>query len=212
MDSKRTLPIHVYHKFLWKEHFKHHFYRVCHGFLIPIYQIIFGCFPPRLSNKAKIDLSSIRDWFGEEKFTYIRIFGSIFQPHILPLYVPDKLLAQEISYQLTVEGMSRILKSNKKLMWHTFHFKCGDYTLNSFSHAEKEVGMISNLKFSTIPGRQYDPRKVAHDFTTSVSIARFEHEPDIFDDLFVSMDDISQVFDSSKSKLHTEDLKFFVVV
>ena len=157
--------------------FKNHVYRIYHGFLIPVYQTIFDRFPPRISEKAKNDISLIGDWFGEERFTYIRIFGSIVEPHILPLYVLDKLLAQEISYQLTVEGMSRCLKNNKKLMWPTFPFHCGHYTLNKFTHAEKEVIKIRDLKLSTVLGRQYDPRKVAFDFTTSVSIARLSMSP-----------------------------------
>ena len=99
---KDPAPIHIYQKFLWKGHFKNHVYRICHGFLIPVCQTIFNQFPPRLSEKAKTDISQIADWFGEEKFTYIRVFGSIVEPHILPLYIPDKLLAQEISYQLIV--------------------------------------------------------------------------------------------------------------
>jgi len=37
-------------------------------------------------------------WFKEETFTYIRVFGSITSPHILPYYVPDKLMAREIAY------------------------------------------------------------------------------------------------------------------
>lgn len=83
--------------------------------------------------------------------------------------------------------MSVTLKSSKKLMWPTFPLKCGDYTLSNFFHAEKEVFKLTDLKLSTIPGRKYDPKKVAYDFTTSVSIARFEHEPNIFDDLFVCL-------------------------
>ena len=39
---KDPAPIHIYHKFLWKGNFKNHFYKVCHGFLIPVYQTIFG--------------------------------------------------------------------------------------------------------------------------------------------------------------------------
>ena len=132
---KDNAPIHIYHKLLWKGHFKSHVYGVFHGFIISIYQTIFGRFPARLSEKDKVDLSSIGDWFGEERFTYIRFFRSIVEPHILPLYVPDKLLAQEIAYQLIVEGMSRTLKNTKKLMWPNFPFKCGAYTLNNFVHA-----------------------------------------------------------------------------
>ena len=101
------IPIHIYHKHLWKAQFKNHVYIIFHGYMLPIYQTIFNQPPPRLSHKAKLDLSQIGNWFGEENFTYIRIFGSIFEPHVLPLYVPDKLLAQEISYQLTERGMSK---------------------------------------------------------------------------------------------------------
>ena len=85
-------------------------------------------------------------------------------------------------------------------MWPTFPFHCGDYTLNNFTHAEKEVIKIRDLKLSTVPGRQYDPKKVAFDFTTLVSIVRFEHEPDEFDDLFISPDNLSQVYNLAKSK------------
>ena len=96
-------------------------------------------------------------------------------------------------------------------MWPNFPFKCGDYALNNFVHAEKEVGKLTNLKLSTIPGRQYDPRKVAYDFSTSVSIDRFEHEPNMFDDLFFSVDKLSQVFDLAKSKFQVEEMNKFLL-
>ena len=86
-----------------------------------------------------------------------------------------------------------------------------NYTLSNFFQAEKEVVKLTDLKISTIPGRQYDPRKVAYDFTTSVSIARFEHEPDVFDDLFVSVDKMSQIFDLAKSKLQPEEMNKFLL-
>ena len=46
-------PIHIYHKLLWKVHFQDNVYRICHGFLIPVFKTIFNCFPPRFSDKAK---------------------------------------------------------------------------------------------------------------------------------------------------------------
>ena len=58
---KDLVPIHIYHKLLWKVHFKNHVYRICHDFLIPVYQTIFDQFPPRLSKKAKTDISQIGD-------------------------------------------------------------------------------------------------------------------------------------------------------
>ena len=95
-------------------------------------------------------------------------------------------------------------------MWPTFPFHCRNYTLNDFKNAEKEVIKIRDLKLATIPGRQYDPNKVAFDFTTLVQISRFEHEPDDFDDLFVSIEKFSQVYDLAKSKFQVEDMKKFM--
>jgi hypothetical protein len=70
--------------------------------------------PPRCSPEAQIDIIPIARWFGEEWFTYIRVFGSKDRPHVLPLYVPDKLLAREISYQITSEGVTQTIKEEKK--------------------------------------------------------------------------------------------------
>ena len=92
----------------------------------------------------------------------------------------------------------------------TFSFHCGTYTLNYFKHDEKEVLKIRDLKLATVPGRQYDPNKVALDFTTLVQIAKFEHEPDVFDDLFVSIEKFSQVYDLDKSKFQAEDMNKFM--
>ena len=79
-------------------------------------------------------------------------------------------------------------------MWPSFPFNCGHFTLNDFKHAEKEVAKIKGFKFATIPGRQYDPQKITFNVTSSVLIARFEYEPYEFDDLFVSLNDFSQVY------------------
>ena len=52
---------------------------------------------------------------------------------------------------------------------------------------------------------------MAFDFTTAVSIARFEHKPDMFDDLFVSVDNLSQFFYLAKSKFHIEEMNKFML-
>ena len=100
------MPIHIYHQKLWKAHYKHHLYQVCNGFMLPIHYAIFDKAAPKISSQAEIDLTAIGRWFGEEKFTYVRVFGSHAKPHVLPLYAPDKLLAREIAYQLTSEGVN----------------------------------------------------------------------------------------------------------
>lgn len=83
-----------------------------------IYKILYNRDAPRFSPEAEVDILSIVRWFGEELFMYIKVFGSIALPHVLPFYIPDKLMAREIAYQTcSVGGMSKVLKDSKKAIW-----------------------------------------------------------------------------------------------
>ena len=68
--------------------------------MLPMHEMIFNEKDPRVSKEASTDIISIVRWFTEEIFTHIRVFGSYASPHGLPYYVPNKLLAREIAYQL----------------------------------------------------------------------------------------------------------------
>ena len=82
--------------------------------MLLVYYAIFDKPAPRISEEAGIGFTAIGNWFGEDKFTYIRLSGSHTKHHVLPLYVPDKLLAWELAYQITVDGTSKTLKNSKK--------------------------------------------------------------------------------------------------
>lgn len=90
--TQDPLPIHVYHKILWDSQFTPYFYQICHGLMLPLYRMLYDKEPLRCSLESNIDILPIARWFGEELFTYVRVFGSIAPPHVLPLYIPDKLL------------------------------------------------------------------------------------------------------------------------
>ena len=107
-------------------------------------------------------MTAVASWFGEEKFTYIRVFGSQAKPHVLPLYIPDKLLAREVAYQISAEGVTQTLKRAKKHVWPSFPLQIGVYTLHDIKHVEKEAGKMNLLTLATLPRRQYDPRKIAY--------------------------------------------------
>ena len=93
-------------------------------------------------------------WFGEEKFTYIRVFDNITSPHVLPYYFPDKLMAREIAYQTASEGgLSKGLKEEEKAMWPTFPLQCGAFSLHNLGHAFKEAEIMKSLKLPKFPGR-----------------------------------------------------------
>jgi len=65
-------------------------------------------------------LLRIGDWFVEEIFTYIIVWGSNGKPHVLPLYVPDKLLCREVSHQTIRIGITLELKKASKKLWLEF--------------------------------------------------------------------------------------------
>lgn len=80
--------------------------------MLPIYYATFDKLALRISEEVGIDLTVVGNWFREDKFTYIRLFGSFIRPHVLPLYVPDKMLAWELAYQITTEGTSKTLRNS----------------------------------------------------------------------------------------------------
>jgi len=151
---KYPLPIHIYHKDMWESQFHPHFYKNCHGVMLPIHKQIYNRDAPRFSKEAEVDILPVARWFREETFTYISVFGSITSLHVLPYYVPNKLMAIEIAYQTTSEGgLSKGLKEAKKVIWPTFPLQCGAFALHDVGHAFKEVEIMLSLQLPNFPER-----------------------------------------------------------
>jgi len=202
-------PIHIYHRKMWKSSHKNHLYHICNGFMIPIYYAIFNKPIPRISYLASFDLPSVGSWFGEEYFTYVRVYGSQANPHVLPLYVPDKLLAREIAYQLSAKSTTQTLRLKQKRGWPTFPFRCGVFTLHDLKHAEKEAMKIQALNLPIIPNRAYDPRKYAYAALEHAKLSTFEHKEDIFDDIFVSAESIGHAKELARTRYNDVGLSEF---
>lgn len=202
-------PIHLYHQKLWKSSYKDHLYQICNGFMVPIYYSIYDKPIPRISYEASFDLPAVASWFGEEHFTYIRVFGSKARPHVLPLYIPDKLLAREICYQIMAESVTQTLKEEKKKGWPSFPLRIGVYTLLNYKHAEKEATKLQTLSLATIPNRLYDPKQTAYTALEQAKLTKVDHQEDMFDDLFAGADTISQTKQLAKMKYNDEALTEF---
>ena len=158
--------------------------------MLPIYYAIFDKPAPKISSQAEIDLTALGNLFGEDKFTYIRVFGSLARPHVLPLYIPNKLLAREIAYQITSAGATKTLRNSKKQVWPPFPLWCGVYTLHDYKHAEKEAEKINILNLATLPNRRFDPRKIVYNVLDQEKLTKFEHKDNEFDDLFSSAESL----------------------
>jgi hypothetical protein len=50
-------------------------------------------------------------------------------PHLLPKYVPDKLLAREVAYQTVEKGATTYLSEKNKIYWPIFPVHIGSYSL-----------------------------------------------------------------------------------
>ena len=183
--TQDSLPIHVYYKELWDSKFAPHFYQICHGIMLLLYRMLYDKDSLRCSPEVEVDILPIARWFEEELFTYVRVFGRFSSPHVLPLYVPDKLLAREIAYQSCGEGgFTKDLKDKKKAIWTQFPVACGAFSLFDVGHAFIEVKNITCLQLFKFSGRPFDPHGVANNFTTAVKIKVFFGEDDLFDDMF----------------------------
>jgi hypothetical protein len=49
--------------------------------------MFFGCDPPCISETVSKNLKAITDWFIEERFSYIRVYGCSIPPHALPKFL-----------------------------------------------------------------------------------------------------------------------------
>jgi hypothetical protein len=81
-------PIHEYHFVLWEENAKNAFYEIFHFIIIPMHKMFHGCEPPRISEPVSENLKAIADWFVDENFSYIRVYGCSIPPHVLPKFLP----------------------------------------------------------------------------------------------------------------------------
>jgi hypothetical protein len=93
------LPVHVSFSILWENMYKRSYSLICDQFITPIHFLLSNKECPRLSNAAKKVISKFSHWYLDECETYIRVFGATGAPHILPIYVPNRLVLGEICYQ-----------------------------------------------------------------------------------------------------------------
>jgi hypothetical protein len=83
---------------MWAVNCKKLFYDICNYFMVPLHLILKNPLAPRLTQEAIDTIKENGDWFIDEEFSYVRIYGCEGAPHILPRYVLDRLVLREIAY------------------------------------------------------------------------------------------------------------------
>jgi hypothetical protein len=71
---------------------------------------IYGFPPPRISDKIVANLGKIVDWYIEEHFSYIRVFGCSVRPYALPESLPNRLVYRKVAHQTVHGEISKDLK------------------------------------------------------------------------------------------------------
>jgi hypothetical protein len=163
-------PIHVYHSKLWEDKASDFIYEIFNWVMVPMHVTIFGNPPPRISDSIVANLSSVADWYVEEEFSYIRVFGASVPPHALPLFIPDRLACREIARQTVIGGISKELKGFSKKVWPPFPIHLNTYSLLDFGHAKAEAAALEDIKLVHIEFKKHDPHRVVSNHLASCGL------------------------------------------
>jgi hypothetical protein len=130
-------------------------------------------------------LKDIGDWYVKKYYTYIQIYGATGAPHLLPKYVPDKLLAREIAYQTIEKGATAYLSEKNKKYWPIFPIQVGSYSLENKKQDEKEVEALKELCLYLGEPKSHDPQNVVYEHMKVVKLApQTMHESQFSEDVF----------------------------
>jgi hypothetical protein len=180
-----TEPIHFYHAKLWEENSKDSFYEICHNMVIPIHENIYGHPPRKILEQIMGNLSAIVDWYIEELFSYIRVFGCYISPHVLPRFLPDRLVCREVANQIVSGGITKKMKATQKRIWPTFPIQVGVFSLSHFGHAKVEASTLEDIKLVGIEYKQNDPHRVVENHLSQFNMKIYIHEDSPYDEVFI---------------------------
>jgi hypothetical protein len=103
-------------------------------------------------------ISKVGHWYLDENDTYIRVFGATEAPHLLPVYVADRLVVGEICYQTILQGYNATMVKDKKWESIPYGFHIGFYTVKDTAQAKKEGVSQLEFRFQTCRFRKHDPK------------------------------------------------------
>eukprot|EP01018_Ginkgo_biloba_P040016 Gb_27258 [translate_table: standard] len=125
LPNLTNAPIHALFSALYVHRYRRHIAQICTHFYPTIYRAIFGKDVPRIVEAVRGDLALIGAWWYFDQATIIRVEGTLTSPTILPLYVPERLVALEVARQCHFGVAKRCKAVNQKPYSH-LPFKIGD--------------------------------------------------------------------------------------
>jgi hypothetical protein len=177
-------PIQEYHSELWEENEKKSFYKICHFVVIPMHKMFFVCDPPCIFETVSKNLKEIADWFIEEIFSYIRVYGCSIPPHVLPKFLPDRLVCREVAHQIVKVSIRIELKVAQKKSWLIFLVHIGKFSLQNMGHSKVEAEALEEVKLLNIEYKRNDPYQLVKKHLIYCNMKEYEHEESPWDDIF----------------------------
>jgi hypothetical protein len=177
-------PIHVYHSKLWEDKAADFLYKIFNWVMVLMHVTIFGNPLPTISNNIAVNLSSVANWYVEEEFSYIKVFGASIPLHSLPLFILNRLACRKITRKTVIGGISKELKGFSKKVWPPFPIHLNTYSLLDFGHAKVEATTLEDIKLVHIEFKKHDPHRVMSNHLAGCGLKIFEHENSPHDDIF----------------------------
>lgn len=143
--------------------------RLIDHFIIPLYKLIFEQDPPCMSREVMEAIVNIANWYVSPGGTFIRVFGRENPLHVLSRYATNKLVMQEVSYDLAI-GLSIGLHRKKKVPWPTLPLWTSLYKIEILKDSYVKDKDIVKFEFDTKDFNPYDPHSICKDHCTQVYI------------------------------------------
>jgi hypothetical protein len=90
-----------------------------------------------LSDKSKKVIEKIGHWYLGEQETYIKVFDATRAPHLLPIYVPERIVLGKICYQTILQGYNETLVKYKKWDFIPYGFHINFCMVKDTMHAKQ---------------------------------------------------------------------------
>jgi hypothetical protein len=195
----------------WEENAKNSFYEICHFIIIPMHKMFYGCEPPRIYESVLGNLKAIADWFVNESFSYLRVYGFSIPLHALLKFLPDILVLREVVHQIVKHGIGIDLKASQKKYCPIFPVYVEKFSLLNLGHCKVEYEALKEIKLVDIEHRKHDRYQLVSRHLMHYNMKAYEHEKSIYDNIFKEVKTYEEVLNgvqASSLDLQTSFMSF----
>ena len=105
-------------------------------------------------------------------------------PHVLPKFLPDRLVLREVAHQIVKGGIGIELKAAQKKSWPIFPVHIRKFSLQNLGHSKVEAEALEEVKLVNIEHKKHDSYQLVNRHLMHCNMKAYEHEKSIYDDVF----------------------------